>query len=401
MNDPVIHNPEDPGESVHPPDFLQTIWHRIQNSPAGQKAQAIYIKHRRFAPAAFFFGGVAWDAGTLNRIDAWIDIVFIIVYFILLGACITAVLLTERDRVTHALLMKYRKWYPAGIQFFLGALFSTYVIFYLQSASLTSTSLFFLVLVTLLVANEFIRHEAANLYLLMALYYLAGFSFFVFFVPVITKVMNYWTFFAGSALSLGLVIGMLYFIKRAAVFKNSRPIYSTIGLVIGLFLLLNLFYMKDWIPPVPLALRYGGIYHYAAKKNDDRQGELIYELRYAKPRWFQFWVNTDKRFLYAEGDTVYCFTAIFAPTQLSKEIYHNWSHYDDVGRQWVTTDRINYHIEGGRDTGYRGFTLKRHIMPGSWRVDVRTSEGKTLGRIRFSIIPVETPVTEFARIQYE
>jgi len=401
MEDDSIQRKEEPGTSPGMPEAVQRVWQRVQSSPTGQKTTTIYEKHKRFAPAVFFFGGVVWDAITLNRIDALVDILFVLVYFVALGACIIAALLTEWEGTSQTLLYKYRKWYSPGIQFFLGALYSTYVIFYFQSASLTTTSLFLLLLVLLLVANEFIRHDTVNLYLLMALYYLAGFSFFVYFVPVVTKVMNYWTFFAGGVLSVFLVGGMLYFVKRSAVFDRVQPIYGTMGMVFGLFILLNLFYINDWIPPVPLAMRYGGIYHYAEKRSGDLPGEQIYELRYVKPEWYRFWVDSDKQFLYAEGDTVFCFTAIFAPTQLSKEVYHTWSHFNETDRQWETTDRIPYLIEGGRDRGYRGFTFKRNVVPGPWRVDVHTSDGKTLGRIRFTVIPVETPVSTFSRIVYE
>jgi hypothetical protein len=52
----------------------------------------------------------------------------------------------------------------------------------------------------------------------------------------------------------------------------------------------------------------------------------------------------------------------------------------------MTTDRLDYKIQGGRDGGYRGYTMKRNVQPGKWRVDVETNEGMILGRIPFNLV---------------
>ncbi|MFQ5627716.1 MAG: DUF2914 domain-containing protein [bacterium] len=48
---------------------------------------------------------------------------------------------------------------------------------------------------------------------------------------------------------------------------------------------------------------------------------------------------------------------------------------------------INY--VPGRDKGYRGYTFKRHVQPGDWRIDVEIETGalrQVLGRIDFEIV---------------
>src|SRR5690606_2809869 len=114
-----------------------------------------------------------------------IDNAILLVYLLSLGALILVATLVEAGRLDRPWSTKYRAAYPAAIQFFMGALFSAFTIYYFQSASLTSTSVFLLLLVGLLVANEFIHRRLLNLYLLFALYYFVAFSFFVFFVPVV------------------------------------------------------------------------------------------------------------------------------------------------------------------------------------------------------------------------
>ena len=385
-----------------PPELTDRLWHRCVENAFVARALAFRKRHARLEPAVFFFGGVAWDAATLNRIDAWFDNVFLLVYLAALGALILVAALVERGGLAQPWCLKYREWYPAAIQFFMGALFSSYTVFYFQSASLTSTSIFFVLLVGLLVANEFIHRRLLSLYLLFALYYFAAFSYFVFLVPILAKVMNYWTFLAGGVLSLGLVWAMLAFLRRRGVFDEWRQYAYALGVVAALFGLLNVFYVQDLMPPVPLAMRYGGVFHHVASSTG-ADGQKTYTLRYERPRWYRFWAQSAEPFRHAEGDRVYCFAAIFAPTRLSKGVYHEWRYYDEALGAWTTTDRMAYRITGyeGRDRGYRGYTWKRHVRPGRWRVYVRTDDGHTLGRVGFTVVAAGPGERVFTERVYE
>jgi hypothetical protein len=163
----------------------------------------------------------------------------------------------------------------------------------------------------------------------------------------------------------------------------------------SIFGMLNLFYLMNWIPPVPLALRHAGIYHAVSRHGDG------YELQRERQPWYQFWTADDAEFHYEEGDEVYCFAAVFAPTQLRMGIYHEWRYFDEERREWTTTDRIPYEIEGRRDAGYRWYSRKRHVTPGRWRVDIRTSDGRTLGRVRFVVEKARPGPREFETILYD
>jgi hypothetical protein len=346
----------------------------------------VYDQHKKIAPVAFFFGGFTWDSLTLTRIDRMLDNLILLGYIFLLGLLIILVSFVEKGLIRKPVLLKYREWYPNGLQFLLGGLFSSYVVFYFQSASFTKTSLFLGILVLLLIANEFLEKRLTNLYLLVALYFLATFSFFIFFIPVLIRVMNVFTFITGGLLSFIFVTGILVLLYKKSIIPTRKNLFLTGTLVVFLFVLLNLFYVQNWMPPVPLSLKSGGIYHYVSKSSD------FYTLRFEQPEWYQFWKKSDSPFRYAEGDTVYCFTAIFAPTKLTKNTYHRWQRYFPTRKAWVTTDRLGYQITGGRGAGYRGYTYKKNISSGKWRVDVETEEGLILGRINFRIDKVETQV---------
>ena len=360
-------------------------------SPVAQKSIALYEKHKRFLPATFFLGGVTWDSLTLKRIDAWFDTFMLFSYLIILGAMIVVAQLVHHGRLSHPLLEKYKQWFTPAIQFFLGALFSAYFVFYLQSASFRSGSIIFIILlVSLLVANEFIQNKLLNINLLFTLYFFVSVSFFAFFLPIVLKDTGYGIFLTSCLMGLCLTAGMLQFLHRKSIFHTSIPLRKPIVFILSLFVLLNVFYLFNWIPPVPLSMKEGNIYR-GVERIDD-----TFELKYAKPPWHKFWVSSDRAFQYTRGDTVYCFSAVFAPTNLKSDIFHQWQYYDRERREWIQSDNIPVDISGGRDGGYRTYTRKKFVRPGKWRVNIKTEEQQILGRIPFTVIPVDSAVTSFA-----
>ena len=350
--------------------------------------KSLYDRYKKYNPIAFFFGGFSWDSVTLKRIDQFLDNTILLIYLSLLGGLLILVSLIEHNQIRNTKILKYREWYPNALQFFLGSLFSAYVIFYFKSASLSNTAIYLGLLIALLVANEFLKDRLKNIYLLLALYFLAAFSYFIFFVPVLFKRMNVFTFAGGGILSLLLVLGVIRILQKRHVFTSRKQYLRTITLVGSLFVLMNIFYWQNWIPPVPLSLKYGGIYHHASKA----PASDLFKLRFEKPRWYQLFKNSDDPFRYAAGDTVVCFTAVFAPTRLTKKIVHHWQQFSPQAKKWLSTDRRGYTITGFREGGYRGITRKTNITPGAWRVNVETEEGVLLGRIGFKIEAVPSSV---------
>ena len=133
------------------------------------------------------------------------------------------------------------------------------------------------------------------------------------------------------------------------------------------------------VPPVPLALAKGGIYHEVARVEDG------YRLTFERRAWWWPWNRYDAVFRLREGDAVHCFTAVFAPTGLGLEVWHRWQQWDEA-RGWVDRDRIRYTMTGGRDGGFRGWTRKRNVGPGDWRVLVETPDGREIGRVGFRVV---------------
>ena len=341
------------------------------------------ILAKPFMPAVFFFSGVTYDTLTLTRIDRLQDNLLLLIYLLLLGVLIV---LTGRlgiepppDREQLAALSPFARWvlhsrpyYPMASQFLLGGLFSAYAIFYSRSATLTSTAVFFGVLVLLLVANEFLRDRLSNLRLLVSLYALVCFGFFTFFLPVMTGFMNLLVFLMGAVLSAAVTFRVVQLIYRDNPDRSRReavgvttPAFVLIGLLVG-------FYFLNWIPPVPLSMKFGGMYH-EVKKSDDR-----FELSFERS-WYQVWKRSDTTF--PANEPIYCFygrvcTGIVKHHRLSPLVFS--SHPD---KPFTHADKIPLKISGGREGGYRLYTFKQRLDPGDWRVDVEAEDGRVIGRV--------------------
>lgn len=344
------------------------------------RIKAFYQENKHYQPIIAFFTGFTWDSLTLTRIDLVLDNVIMFSYIMLTGVFILLINLIEEEQLSNKFILKYKDWYPNVVQFFFGGLFSGYIVYYFQSASITKNWLFLLFLLLLFIGNEFIKNRLNNLVFQFVFYYLATYSFFIFYLPVLFKTMGVWTFLLSGIVSSSFVGALIFILFKKMPGKVSSRI-KHLAIILGvIYLIFNLLYFTNLIPPVPLSLKESGIYHHAGFKDGS------YHLRFEKGSWYEFFKDADEEFHYTEGDTVFCFAAVFAPTDLNTRIHHHWQMYNEKQDKWLTTDRLNYKISGGRDGGYRGYTFKKNVSPGLWRIDVETAREQLLGRISFEII---------------
>ncbi len=344
-------------------------------------AKRFLYRHKKYAPLLFFVGGFTWDSLTLGRIDGWYSNSILFSYLICLTVCIYIYNLSDDDRWRGTFLQPYEQYAPLAIQFFLGGLCSAYVIFFFQSVSLTKTIVFFLLLLVLLFSNELLRHRISNKYLQFGAYFFVNFTFFTFFTPVIFETMNTFLFIVSGLFSLGFtffLVGYIYYVSPST--RREITGWKISALILSIYLSINICYYFNLIPPVPLSLQSGMVAYNIEKEND------AFTVSYERTNFFRFWDSYDNTFNYAEQDTVFIFTSIFAPTDLTKSVSHEWKWYDEQTGQWNTTDNINYNVTGGRKGGFRGYTFKENVWPGKWRVHVRTETGMVLGEINFTIV---------------
>lgn len=344
------------------------------------RLRAYFRINQKYLPVIFFMCGFIWDTLTLGRIDRLYDRIILSTYMISLSTCLYLYNVADDGKWKETFFEKYEKYLPLAIQFFLGGLCSAYVIYFSRSVSLTKTLFFFIILVVLLFANELLKKRISNKYLQFSAYFFMNFTFFTFFIPVLIKQMSSYIFIISGIISLTttvLLIAFIYSVSPSTQAEISKR--KTLGLIVGIYIMINSFYYFNLIPPVPLALDTGLAAHHVERVNGD------YEITYQSEVWYKFWRNNNLTYTQIPNTNVYVFTSIFAPTALEKTVAHHWQWKNTQTGKWETADRIGYQITGGRDDGYRGFTFKSNIREGKWKVEVITEEGHVIGVVRFDV----------------
>ena len=338
-------------------------------------------KYGKYAPLIFFIGGFIFDSLTLGRIDELFDLILLCLYMTLLTASLYIYNLTDDGKWKNTILERYEKYFPLAIQFFFGGLSSAYVIYFSRSVSLSKTISFFVILVALLFANELLKERISNKYLQFSIYFFVSFTFFTFIIPVFIREMNTNVFIYSGLVSL--ITTLLLIITIYSISPNTRAeirLEKIIGIILSIYIIINLFYFFKLIPPVPLALDSGIVAHNITVENNK------YIVTYEADNSYAFWRDHRLKFIHTPDENVYIFTSIFAPTDIKKTIFHRWKWYNNDIGEWEIVEDIGYDINGGRDGGYRGYTFKNNVKQGLWKVEVITEEELFIGVVDFEII---------------
>jgi hypothetical protein len=336
--------------------------------------------HESLFTSLTLVGGFIFDYLTLQRVDYLFDNVLIIGYLLVSGASILIKNIYETGKFHNKFTNSVYEFLPFTLQFAFGGLFSAFTIFYSKSASFLSTGIFVLILFILMIGNEFFKKRYQKLVFQIGIYFVAIFSFSIYFLPVLIKKMGVIVFLGSGLLSLALIGIFIFLISRFAptrYIESRKFIYLT---VFGLWALLNILYFTNIIPPIPLSLKTGEVYHLIEKQTGG--GYLV--TGEAKSKWYENLTLPRKIYL-TPGKGAYVFSSVFAPTDLNIRIVHDWQYYDEQDKKWISANRIAFPIRGGRNEGYRGFSKKESIFPGKWRVDIETERGQVIGRVRFDI----------------
>jgi len=343
---------------------------------ATEMFKKVYLRYERYMLPIAFFTGFVWDSLTLRRIDLLYENLVFLMYIFVAGAGIILVNIS----------FKYVRFAPLFMQFAFGGLFSGFVVFYFRSASFMASWPFLALLLFFLVGNEVFKKQYLRLVFQLSVFFTVLFSYAIFAVPVFIGKMGDGVFLVSGVLSLflmGLLVFILNFSIPGKIYHVRRALFSSI---LGIYLLLNIFYFTNIIPPIPLSLKTFGVYH-SVEKNS--AGE--YAVSFEPMPWYAWGERMNPVFHWTPGAPVYVFSAVFAPVKINTSVSHKWSYFDEKTGKWIETNRIGFSVVGGRDGGYRGYTVKNSIMPGRWRVDVVTGRGQVLGRLNFNV--VETEIT--------
>lgn len=327
-------------------------------------------------PAIFFVLGFLFDIFTLDQVDNLFSLIQQAIYMAITGILLRFSMLEKQGLWSPSeKLKKVWNYHNEAIHFFLGSLLSVYTLFYFLSSSLSVSLVFLVIMFAILVLNELPFFQVKGFYFKYILYSLCLFSFFLFLLPITIGSVGILAFVLSMFLS-----GLLNFFNYKDLIKrgiNKGVAYKQVlfpGLAVGTLILV--LYILKVLPPVPLSAKYMGIFHSVDKTSNE------YQLGYSRSIW-KFWQNGDQSFEYKDGDKIFCFASIFAPSSIEEKVFFHWEQFGSSG--WQTTDRVPIKIRGGREKGYRGYVSKLNFTEGEWRVKLETEDGREISRISFEV----------------
>ncbi|MBC7458076.1 MAG: DUF2914 domain-containing protein [Bdellovibrionaceae bacterium] len=343
-----------------------------------QSLLAKYKKHETMLEVIFFIGGFIFDVMLVSEIDDIFCLVQQGIYLLIIAVILH-----------YEVLFRLHKWRPAPgfsikfwnyrnllLHFLLGTLLNIYSLFYIKSASLLSSIVFLLLMIAIIIGNELPLIKKAKVSAKVGLYGICLFSYVSLMYPLLLGFVGLIPF------TLALVTTIFFFYIQGRALRKNLPDGETTFQVIvfpaaSVIILFSVFYVLGWIPPVPLSLKFQGIYHMVEK----REGK--YFLSKQDTAWdFLSW--GDRHFKARPGDKLYYYIQIYSPARFSDQVFVRWL-FKDPNRGWQKTDRIPLQITGGRHEGFRALAIKSNYQPGEWRAQVETAMGHEIGRMSFDI----------------
>ena len=360
-----------------------------------KKIEFWYRKYDRPLSSLSLIAGFVFDALTLKRVDSLWENFWVVAHLLIVAVVIVLLNIDEEKRSKGAVMDEGHFWLVNILQFFFGGLISTFIVFYFRSTTFTNTWPFILVLVVAFWANEKLKKHYERLVFQTSLFFLSLFAFFIFAVPVFLHQIGPEIFVISGAISMGVMfifLLILRYVSKTGFNKEKKQLRAVIW---GIFIVFNILYFTNLIPPIPLSLKDGGVYHSLSK---DNQGDYV--VTYENDGWKDFFNIYEDFHITDPNQTVYVYSAIFSPSGLNLEIIHSWQHYDEASKSWILVNKVYLPVVGGRAGGFRTYSLGSGLETGKWRVNVETDSGNIIGQINFNLILSTTTAIFFQKTNY-
>jgi len=340
-----------------------------------------YGKYERPISSLSLVGGFVFDALTLRRVDLFWENLWVVGHLVIVGSCIVLINALEKNEGDEINPGKPHFWLTNVQQFFYGGIWSTYLVFYFRSTDIAAGWPFLLILALSFWANERLKRHFVRLVFQISLYFLAIFCFAIFLVPVLLHNIGPQIFLLAGLLSLALILMFLFLVFYTSGRKFRANWGLLFGSIAGIYVLVNILYFVNLIPPIPLSLKDAGVFY-----SVQRDGQGNYSLIGRLGRW-QDYFKLYPEFISATGIPVYVYTAIFSPPKLNTVITHEWQRLDPKTGNWQTVTKVPLIVVGGRDGGFRTYSEKvKDLTTGHWRVNVLAETGQLIGRVRFNLV---------------
>lgn len=350
------------------------VLQRIRESQAFMRSKAFLKRYERWFMPAMLVGGTATDAVQFHFLQVQTTFLISGIYAVICAVCMILMSVTcaETNRVGRYAQLAA----PFLQQFTLGALLSTSLLFYWFSGTVEISWPVIAIVALLMVSNEVFRDFVKKPVVQVAMLYFALFSLSATLAAYVFNSLSPWVFVVGGVASLLVMAAFLVvFLRAGKLFTQQKRMWLA---VTGVFALMNICYFLNVIPPIPLSLRDTGLYYSLTRTG----GDYIWEGE--EETWLERLIPGQTLHMVA-GEPLYVYTAIFAPAELTATMVHRWERYDTEEKKWVVADRLSFALIGGRQDGFRGYSVKRSLGEGKWRVTVETDRGQVLGRIGFTI----------------
>ena len=347
-------------------------------------------RHERSLSAASMISGFAFDNYYFGRVDHPATQIVLFVYVAIAILSILFLHFVESRPGTKGWFKRIQPLSIVATQFAFGGLWSAFVIFYGRSAVVATSWPFLLLLVAILIGNEVFRKYHSRLAFACVLLFFALFSYAIFVLPVFTGTMGRQIFLLSGFLAIAafsVVLNLLWRLGRERIKQAWRHIAAG---ALGVYLTINLFYFTNILPPLPLALADADVFHAVTKVG------ATYEVTEEPQTWLRV-PGTDPVLHVVSDEPISLYSAVFAPVQLKTRILHVWQRYDPQVREWRTESTVEYPITGGREGGYRGYSIKSSPRTGRWRVNIETPDGLLIGRVPFIVETVSGAVATAKR----
>jgi hypothetical protein len=368
--------------TIPPPETSppETSPSRIERLKQMQTAWLAWIpRYERQLSAVGMIAGFVTDNLMFRRIDLPNTQYIFIAYLSVAALSILVLHIINAHSDPEAPKPRWQSALPFASQFALGGLWSGFLIFYTRSAVLIASWPFLLVLAAIFIGNEVFKHYHSRLVFTATLFFFALFSYAIVTVPILVHRVGVFPFLLSGLAAIAAFIVFLWVLALFGAKSFAASKWQIIGGASFVYLLINLFWFTNVLPPLPIALARQGVYNMVKHTGDDYIGTAE-----AQP-WYVS-AAAPPVVHAAPGDPIYAYSAVFAPVRFTARIVHKWQHYDPKRRRWVSVSTVTYPISGGRDGGYRGYTIKRNPQDGDWRVDIATGDGHLLGRVRFKLV---------------
>jgi hypothetical protein len=351
-----------------------------------------YARFERPISSFSLVGGFVFDAITLTRVDEFWENFWIGAHLLIVAVFIILLNARENSGDDESNPSKIHFWYVNILQFFFGGLLSAYLVFYFRAADISSSWPFILLLGLAFWANETWKRRFVRVGFQIAMLYLSIFAFLIYHIPTALHQVGSKIFIISGIGSLGAMAVFLFIFKKTAGKKYYRHRFFSYGIIISIYLAINCLYFLNLIPPLPVSLRDAGIYHSISKSADGN-----YQVEAEDSGWKQYVVFYQDIHLRA-NDFLVAYSAIFSPQNLNTDVVHTWQYYDSLTGKWQTESIIKLPVAGGRDGGFRTYSIYGGLQSGRWRVVVTTLDGLVIGKVKFNVIVSETDPTTVTKI---